>query len=532
MKLFRRRQNMFEISNEGHDKVKTHTATEGNMPFTVARLGKPMDDVLLDNMMRPRLNRERQSLYAFLYVDMSHTVMIAEQGIITPLHAKKILMLFREMQALGDDFPINPKFDGMVLQFERYLISKLGEEIGGRMHTGRSRPGHANAVNRVIFRDKLLKIHENLLELVDTIRTIAPRYAETIMPGYTHGQHAQPWTFAHYLMRWAYMFERDLERIEGSFSRVNRSALEGVALAGTSWPLNRSRTCELLGHDGLVLNSHDAATQCADYNEENAAVLAMLMNHIGRLASDMYLWSSKEFGMVKIADEYCEYSDVLPQQRNPHALERLKGMTSLAHGWVPGILGVLRPTATTDVDMSYGGDGNHTMWSSTSLAIELMKGIIETLTLNEPLMRERADIYWTTSSHLSDVISKEAKISFRTAHQVIARVVKLGLERNIKPQEVTTELMDEVALQTIGYELHVPQEVITRAMSAKEFLATRVTPGSPNPVHLPAQLSEIDEWLSERRKWQEGKKYQLANALKKLNDAVDYYISLSGGDEE
>lgn len=273
------------------------------MPFTVARLGKPMNSVMLDNMMIPRLNRERKSLYAYCYVDMAHTVMLAEEGIITEAQAGQILKVYREIQALGNDFPINPKYDGMVLQFEKYLIENLGEDVGGRMHTGRSRPGHGNAVGRVIVRDLQIKIFGQLLDMIRSMLVIAQENAETVMPGYTHGQHAQPWTYGHYIMRWAYLFERDLERLKEAYLHTNRATLEGVALAGTSWPLNRYRTCELLGHDGIILNTHDAATQCSDYPEETAAVLALLVNHIGRLAGDLYLWQSDAFCMVKLPDE-------------------------------------------------------------------------------------------------------------------------------------------------------------------------------------------------------------------------------------
>lgn len=494
------------------------------MPFTVARLGKPMSDIMLDNMMIPRLNRERKSLYAYCYVDMAHTVMLAEEGIISSEQAQKILAVYREIQAMGDDFPIDPKYDGMVLQFERFLIDRLGEDIGGRMHTGRSRPGHGNAVGRVIVRDQQIHLYAKLLKLVEGMLPLIERYGETIMPGYTHGQHAQPWTFGHYLARWAYMFERDLERLESAFLRTNRSTLEGVALAGTSWHLNRRRTSELLGHDGIILNSHDAATQCSDYPEENAAVLALLMNHIGRLAGDLYLWQSSPFNMIVIPDSLCLQDDTMPQMSSPIALERLRGLMGISHGWMPSICGVLRPTATTDVDMAYGGDGNGSMWPGIEEAVYLLDNILHSIELNKALMEKRADIFWTTSSHLADILAREKNMSFRTAHHVVARLVRLGIERNITPQEVTSSMVDEAALQTIGYPVHLPQQVINEAMHAKEFLYSRYTEGSPNPKHIPQQIEKLKELLSVRTEWYQEKTKQLSDAMAMLNRRVDEYV--------
>jgi argininosuccinate lyase len=154
------------------------------------------------------------------------------------------------------------------------------------------------------------------------VLSLAREHAETVMPGYTHLQHAQPWTFGHYLLRQASVFERDLERLAGAFGRTNRSGLGAAANAGTSWPLDRRRVAELLGHEGLVRNASDAGVFARDYIEEDVACLALLMSNLGRLATDLYVWHAWEFGFVEVADGLAGTSSIMPQKKNPHALER------------------------------------------------------------------------------------------------------------------------------------------------------------------------------------------------------------------
>ena len=231
-------------------------------------------------------------------------------------------------------FPWDPRSGSYLVQIENFLTSRVGEDIAGRLQTGRSRNDQDAAADRLFLRDLLLGSR------VTSPRSSrrpgsAAEHAATVMPGYTHFQHAQPWTFGHYLMRHASALERDLERLAGAFVRTNRSGLGGAANAGTSWPLDRQRTAALLGHEGLVVNSIDAGVFARDYIEEDVAVLALLMANLGRFATDLYVWSSWEFGFVEVADGLAGTSSIMPQKKNPHALERVKGLAGQASAGCP-----------------------------------------------------------------------------------------------------------------------------------------------------------------------------------------------------
>ena len=193
----------------------------------------------------------------------------------------------------------------------------MGEDIAGRLQTGRSRNDQDAAADRLFLRDLLLRVTGDLAALQRTVLARAREHAATVMPGYTHFQHAQPWTFGHYLMRQASALERDLERLASAFVRTNRSGLGGAANAGTSWPLDRQRTAVLLGHEGLVVNSSDAGVFARDYIEEDVAVLALLMSNLGRFATDLYVWSSWEFGFVEVADGLAGRAASCRRRRTP-----------------------------------------------------------------------------------------------------------------------------------------------------------------------------------------------------------------------
>ena len=233
---------------------------------------------------------------------------------------------------------MDPERGSVLLQVEHFLAERIGHDMAGRMHTGRSRNDHQEAANRVLVRDRLLDLADATLRLQDTVLDLALEHADALMPGYTHLQHAQPTTLGHYIMRHYYPFERDQQRLQGAFKRTNLSALGGAACVGTTWPVDRHRTAELLGHGGLVVHATDAGVFARDYPAENAAVLSILANDVGRLAGDLYVWSTWEFGMIEVEDGMANTSSIMPQKKNPEALERVRGLSGIAVGWLPAVL--------------------------------------------------------------------------------------------------------------------------------------------------------------------------------------------------
>jgi argininosuccinate lyase len=489
------------------------------------RLGGPPSEVQLEHSGAPHLRYEVRMLRAFNAVDMAHTVMLAAQGILTEAQAGAILRALREIDELGPDrFPTDPRYGSILLQVERYLAGRIGEDTAGRMHTGRSRNDQSTAASRLHSRDRLLDVLRELQRLQGLILDLAERHVETYMPGYTHLQHAQPSTLAHYLLRHWFTLERDQQRIEGAFLRTNLSALGGAAMTGTSWPLDRQRVSDLLGHERPVENAYDAGIFTRDYPSEIAAVLSILVNDVGRIAGDLYLWSTWEFGFAEIDDSLAGTSSIMPQKKNPHALERVRGLSGRSIGWLPATLGMLRSVSSSDLDLLFGEELTDEAARDSISVLALTHASLETIDFKTDLMRHRAGVYWSTAANLADELVRTTGLPFRSVHGVVGRLVRLALERGIAPEGVTSALLDEAAEQVLGRPFGVADGVVGRALDPVGAVQGLVTTGSAHPDATRAQIATARGYEAEHRVWLEAKERQLSDAAAELARAADRLI--------
>src|SRR5205085_2115867 len=293
-----------------------------------------------------------------------------------------------------------------------------------------------------------------LLDIERALLDLAEAHADALMPGYTHSQHAQPTTFGHAMMRHAAVLERDLQRLAGGYARTNLSALGGAAMAGTSWPVNRRRVAELLGHDGLVVNSADAGGFARDHLEEGVAVLALMMSDLGRLATDLFVWHTWEFGFVEIADALAGSSSIMPQKKNPHALERVKALAGQAIGWLPGMMGAQRTVMSTDLDFAFGDDPLTPAADACTGALRLMADALGSLTVHRDAMAETAGAFWSTTSHLADELVRRSDLPFRMAHQIVATFVRESLAAGHTPASVDAAVLARAA-RTAGVDVRL-----------------------------------------------------------------------------
>ncbi len=467
-----------------------------------ARLG-PRDPILIRYDEAPHLRDLSRRFPAFALVDLAHAVMMVEEGILTADRGAKLLAGLLDILALGPDkFPWDPRSGSYLVQVEHYLAERVGDDIAGRLQTGRSRNDQDAAADRLFWRDLLLEIAADAVDLTRAMLSQARNHVETIMPGYTHLQHAQPTTFGHYLARHASALERDLQRVRGAFSRTNLSALGGAALAGTSWPLNRRRVAELLGHDGLVVNSSDAGVFARDYVEENIACLSLMMSNIGRLATDLYTWHAWEFSFVEIADGLAATSSIMPQKKNPHALERTKALAGQAAGWLPATLACQRGVLSTDLDLYFGDDIAASAGGACLSALRLMTSVLGSITVHGHVMRQKASAFWSTASNLADELVRRFDLPFRTAHQVVGRFVRASIHAGHPPDAASVELLAAAAREITGRDLRMEPSVLRETLDPHHFIETRVTEGSVNPRRVVDHLTVLDGALSGHAQWQ------------------------------
>jgi argininosuccinate lyase len=478
--------------------------------LAVGRLGVAPDVINQRDVLGPMLTAETALLGTFIDIDIAHAVMLVETGILAEADGGAILKALLDLRSDPRRLQIDPEFDSLLLQIERHLNHVVGD-VAGRLHTGRSRNDQGSTAERIFLRDALLATLDELTRLQLTVLEMSSAHVTTLMPGYTHLQHAQPTTLAHYLMRHQAGFERDQSRLEAAFERVNRNALGLAAMAGTAWPLDRVRTAELLGHDGLVDNGQDAGIFNSDLHADVVAALSLLVANLARPAFDLYLWSTYEFGMVEVPDGLAGTSSIMPQKKNPHSLERIIGVGGLSVGWLPAILGATRGSSS-DLSLTFAAPNVTEMFEQADGSIRLLDATLSGLVVHTDRMRARAHENWATASNLADTLVREAGISFRAAHQVVGRTVRQALTSGLSAADIRGSDVDRAAREILGLEVHLSDEVVRNALDPEAFITSRVTPGGTQPEALHAAIEAAEARQEQHRRWSSEKRGALQAA--------------------
>ena len=387
-----------------------------------------------------------QRLYAQdIMGSKAHCRMLVEQKIITAADGDNILSgLDHILQDIeSGNFNFKTTLEDIHMNVEAALAERIGE-AAGRLHTGRSRNDQVATDFRLWIRDAIDAIEAQLQYLQGALIKIAEQHADTIMPGYTHLQPAQPVTLGHHLLAYVEMFGRDRERFTDARKRVNESPLGAAALAGTAFPIDRKATAASLGFDRPMANSLDAVS-ARDFTLEFLAAGSITATHLSRLAEEIVLWASPQFGFVKLSDAFSTGSSIMPQKRNPDAAE-------LARAKVGRILGAF--TALTVVmkglPLAYGKDMQEDKeptfdaTDSLLLAITAMAGMITDLKANSDAMRAALEVGFPTATDLADWLVRELDLPFRKAHHITGRIVSMAEERGCLLEDLPLEVMQTV----------------------------------------------------------------------------------------
>jgi len=481
------------------------TVEHKELALAEGRLSAPPAERMVKYHDWPQLEREKRMFREFLAVDLAHTAMLVEQGILSRETGAAILgQLVKLEHVEAADFPIDVSRGSFLLQVEAYLFRLIGEDVGGQMHTGRSRIDQGATVRRLYKRNRILEVLGRILELQAVILKVAGTHSRTIMPGYTHMQHAQPWVFGHYLLSFSTRFHDAFERLSQAYLRVNRNPLGAVGLAGTSWPLDRQRTTHLLGFSAVLENSKLGRE--AYYAADAISALSFVMADLNDLATDLHVWSSFEFGMVETHDAYCGTSSIFPQKKNPTALETIKKAAGNAVTWGATALAMFRAEGTGDQAVRELPLIDEAL-ASTAAMVDLMAGVLETLTVHDKRMQAALAGSWCTASNLADEIVRAKGLSFRQVHHVVARLVRNCVEREMGPRHATAAQLDEAGIETIGRAIGFTDTQVREALDPQRFVETRVTLGSVAPAEvdrlLAAARAEVERdtcWLMDERR--------------------------------
>lgn len=488
------------------------------------RLEKEPGERIVNYFYHDRSSRTPEQFDAYVKMTIAHAVMLYEQNIIKKKDAAIILKALLEVDKMGvENFPLNPKLTETVLQVEAYVLEKAGSELGGNIHIGRSRCDLSTSISRMGLRPKILKIMEKVIELRIALLQKAEEHIETIMPIYTHMQHAQPVTFGHYMISVADALERDLKRLQSAYKCTNSSPLGTAATATTSWPLNRERLMELCGYDTMIENSRDAGV-AKDYMIETMAAFCCLMATVSKTATDLWIWATSEFGMVELDDEYTGTSSAMPQKKNNYPLEVMRFRYSQIIGDMTTVLSALKGPNSIDSETLLLDTSTEPMMHAAKYTldtVDFMLGVIETLHVKRDVMRERAGLYFAQVLELSDVIAQMGLTSWRTAHHIVGKVVNLAIAREVKPRQIDKQLVDEAAKEILDVPLNITDDIIKKALDPEEFIKRRALIGGPAPVEVKRMLDDRKKRLFSEKEFVDNLKEKISVSFKLLYDAVN-----------
>ncbi|MCD8516787.1 MAG: argininosuccinate lyase [Burkholderiaceae bacterium] len=402
-----------------------------------ARFSEPVSDLV--KRYTASVDFDKRMAMQDIEGSLAHAQMLAHVGVISSHDLSDIqrgMAIVREEITSGQ-FRWSLDLEDVHLNIEKRLVELIGD-AGKRLHTGRSRNDQVATDIRLWLREQIDLIQVQLIDLRLTLAQQALKYADTIMPGFTHLQVAQPVTFGHHLMAYAEMFARDAERLADCRKRVNRLPLGAAALAGTSYPIDREHVARTLGFDGVCQNSLDAVSD-RDFAIEFCAASAILMVHISRLSEELVLWMSPKIGFITLADRFCTGSSIMPQKKNPDVPELARGKTGRVNGHLMALLTLMKgqPLAynkDNQEDKEGLFDTADTVRDTLTIFADMMKG----LTVHTHSMQAAARQGFATATDLADYLVKKG-LPFRDAHEVVAHAVLTCEKRGCDLADLTLD---------------------------------------------------------------------------------------------
>jgi len=400
-----------------------------------ALFSEPMSDLV--QRYTASVPFDRRLAAADIAGSLAHADMLAAQGVISAQDLADIQRGLKTIQADIDAgrFEWKLELEDVHLNIEARLTALVGD-AGKRLHTGRSRNDQVATDVRLWLRGEIDALVPLLGQMQRSLLDVASAHTETILPGYTHLQVAQPVSFAHHLLAYVEMFARDAERLGDVRKRVNRLPLGAAALAGTSYPLDRERVARTLGFDGLCMNSLDAVSD-RDFAIEFCSWAAIAMMHVSRLAEEIVLWMSQNFGFIDLADRYCTGSSIMPQKRNPDVAELARGKSGRVIGHLMGMLALMKgqPLAynkDNQEDKEPLFDSVDTLADTLRIMAEMVSG----MRVKAPAMEAAAQRGYATATDLADYLAKKG-VPFRDAHETVAHAVKEAIGRGVDLASLT-----------------------------------------------------------------------------------------------
>ena len=411
---------------------------------------------------------------------IAHCEMLARQKIIATRDATRIIAALRQIRGEFErgTFQSSPADEDIHMAVERRLIEKIGA-VGGKLHTARSRNDQVALDLRLYLKDETLSILELLRQLRHAVVGVATAHADAVMPGYTHLQPAQPVLFAHHLLAYAEMIERDRQRFTDGFKRIDVLPLGSGALAGTTFPIDRLYVARRLGFGSVSTNSMDAVSDL-DFAAEFLAACAILGMHLSRFAEDLILWSSQDFGFVTLPDAFATGSSIMPQKKNPDVAELIRGKTGRLYGNLLSLLTTLKGLPMTyNRDLQEDKEPVFDSADTVKASMAVLSAMLPELQINRARMAAAATAGYTLATELADYLSSKG-MPFREAHGIVGAIVRHCVQQAVGLEQLTLE-------QLRSFSPHFSADV-RKWLRADAALRRRRAIGGTSPENVRRQL--------------------------------------------
>ncbi len=452
-------------------------------------------------------------------IHYAHLCMLRDTGIVSLEDARTIK---RALEGIDLDAVRKTAYDGsyedLFFYIERQVVDACGADVAGRLHTARSRNDIDMTMYRMLIRQWVLTLLEATVQLRQSLIGLAARHRHTVYPAHTHTQPAQPSTVAHYLLGAIEQLERDGTRLKAAFTCVNQNPLGACAITGTGFPIDRNRTSVLLGFDGPTGNTYGSIAT-VDYLLESAAAAGVTLVGVGRLVQDLLLWCTMEFGYLRLTDGFVQVSSIMPQKRNPVALEHARALASKAFAQAGAIPVAVHNTPFGDI-VDTEDDLQPlvaAMFKDAIRAVSLVAVALDGADVDVEKMRMRAGENWISVTELADTLARERGLPFKAGHTIAARLVR---GRTASPDKSLAALVAEISKDVTGTAIEYTDAELDELLSPEHFVAIRRTHGGPAPEVTGAAIEDSRGLLAEDANWIASTRARLLGAESGLRAAT------------
>ncbi len=486
-----------------------------------ARLGSTKKDVV---DFVSSLEEDQRLLESVVRINKAHVIMMADQEIIDQHKAAKLLGALNRIDVKADITKADS--EDVHMYVEEIVTESVGSEIGGDLHVGKSRNDQVATAIRMKLREDLVGLLLQFTELQNSILATAENHVETVVPGYTHTQPAQPITFAHYLLSFFDTFNRDIERLTESYQRVNLSPMGAGALAATSFPIDREKMAELLGFKGIIENSIDAVGS-RDFLLEVQSCLTLAALNVTRLVEDLILWSSLAFRIIDLPDEFSSTSSMMPQKKNPEVLEVIRArMGNIVGDFLAVAITMKSLPSGYNLDLQ---EITPKVWKTIECISSSLLMLISLL----PLLRVSALssnlLDFTTSTELANILTRKYKLPFRSAHRIVGAMVQELVREKRSLSDATPQLIESVSKRVLGISLKVDLDDIRSCVDPLKVVEAHKVRGGPSPEEIRRALKARNQIVAAWTDTLAAENNRLRKTSDELQSIAKQYSALDQG---